>query len=294
MASAKDGRKLVIRRVKKVQGGGHHGGSWKVAYADFVTAMMAFFMVMWILGMSAQARSSIESYFSNPAGLKQGYSGGNNPLGAGFSATKGGGVGKLRLISRAQERREMMQMGERIRARIRSSDGLREIAAQVEVTMSEQGLRIELVETGKGETFFAFGDATVKPATRRALEVIASELKTGDEPVVIEGHTDSAPFSRGHGGYTNWELSADRANAARRALESAGVAPEQVREVRGYADRHPRVAGNLLDPTNRRISILLPFSSAAPSAPGAEGAPEAQPKAPEIPKTAGESSVTTT
>jgi chemotaxis protein MotB len=267
--------KVVIRKVVKRHGHAHHGGSWKVAYADFVTAMMAFFMVMWILGMSPEARASIQNYFSNPAGVEGGFSGGPNPLGqGGMSASDG--LGRVKLISRVQERQAMSAAGRRIEARLRSADGLREIAAQVEVVMTEQGLRIELVERGRGETFFAFGDATLKPAAAQALGVIASELKTTGQPVVLEGHTDSAPFGRA--GYTNWELSADRANAARRALEVSGVGREQVAEVRGYADRRLRAPDTPLSAENRRISILLPFTTAPEAA--APGAGDALPGTP--------------
>lgn len=270
--------KVVIRKVVKKHGHAHHGGSWKVAYADFVTAMMAFFMVMWILGMSPEARASIQSYFSNPAGVKDGYSGGPNPLGAGGPSARDG-ADRVKLISRVQERDALSAAGRRIQARLRSADGLREIAAQVEVVMTEQGLRIELVEHGRGETFFAFGDATLKPAAARALGVIATELETTGQPVVLEGHTDAAPFGRA--GYTNWELSADRANAARRALEESGVGRDQVVEVRGYADRRLRVPDAPLSPENRRLSILLPFTTApdpevpAPVPPSAPAVPDA-------------------
>ncbi|HEX6039227.1 flagellar motor protein MotB, partial [Longimicrobium sp.] len=224
---SKPAGKVVIRKVVKKHGHAHHGGSWKVAYADFVTAMMAFFMVMWILGMSPEARASIQSYFSNPAGVKDGFSGGPNPLGQGGMSSSNG-TGRVKLISRVQERQALTAAGRRIEARLRSADGLQEIAAQVEVVMTEQGLRIELVEHGRGETFFAFGDARLKPAASQALGVIASELETTGQPVVLEGHTDAAPFGRP--GYTNWELSADRANAARRALETSGVGKDQVVE----------------------------------------------------------------
>jgi chemotaxis protein MotB len=186
--------------------------------------------------------------------------GGRNPLGqAGAGAGGQTSTGRVQLISRVQEMRTMAEAGKRIETRLRSSDGLQEIAAQVEVVMTEQGLRIELVEQGKGETFFAFGDARLKPAAQKALRVIASELATTGQPVVLEGHTDSAPFGRP--GYSNWELSADRANAARRALEESGVGRDQVVEVRGYADRQLRVAADPLSPENRRISILLPFTT---------------------------------
>lgn len=249
-------RPIIIVRKKKVQGGGHHGGSWKVAYADFVTAMMAFFMVMWILGMNDSAKEAVEGYFSNPVGYKKGYSSGNSPISSGNSPGQVQTT-PIRLIMRAREQERFEQVSQRIRTRIESANGLGEIAAQVEVVVTASGLRIELVEDGAGETFFAFGSANLKPSAQRALDVIASELGGLSNSVVVEGHTDAVPF--GTAGYSNWELSADRANAARRALQAAGLRPERIQEVRAHADRSLRDPDNALDPVNRRISILLPF-----------------------------------
>lgn len=266
---SKDGKKIII--VKKVVKGhgGHHGGSWKVAYADFVTAMMAFFMVMWILGMDENLRKSIEGYFANPTGLEKGYSSGASPISSGASPAVVNGV-TLRMITRVAEQRSFQQVGERIRTRIESENGLGAIAAQVEIILTEDGLRIELVENATGETFFAFGSSELKPGASRALQIIAAELGPVETPVVVEGHTDAAPF--GSRRYSNWELSADRANAARRAMEAAALPAERVRGIQGHADRYLRNPENPLDPANRRISVLLPFTTPAPTPDGGEAA----------------------
>ena len=250
-------RRVVVVRRKKVRAHAHHGGSWKVAYADFVTAMMAFFMVMWILGMDEQTKRAIESYFANPVGHEKGYSGGSSPIASGSSpgAVK---TTPLRLIVRSAQQERFERAEERLLRRLNSPEGLAGIGARVEVVVNETGLRVELIEGGDGEAFFPFGSAAMKAPAREALGVIAEELKLLTNPVVIEGHTDAARFGA-RGGYSNWELSAERANAARRVLEGAGLDPQRVREVRGLADRELRRPDRPLDPTNRRISIYLPF-----------------------------------
>jgi len=256
---------IIIKKVKKGHGG-HHGGSWKVAYADFVTAMMAFFMVMWILGMDQNVRQAIEGYFSNPVGMKEGYSTGASPISSGNSpgaiSTK-----PIKMINRMHEVEDFKEIARRIQAQLEGPNGLGKLAAQVEVIITQNGLRIELIEAGDGETFFAFGSAELKPAAQRVLRVIASELREPSTSVVVEGHTDSAPFGSRRG-YSNWELSSDRAHAARRAIEGAGVGYGRIRQIRGYADHELRNPENPLDPANRRISILLPFSTPAPDVPG--------------------------
>jgi chemotaxis protein MotB len=257
-------RPIVIKKVKKGGHGGHHGGSWKVAYADFVTAMMAFFMVMWIVGMEQNMKEAIEGYFSNPVGYKKGYSTGNNILSSGNSPAQ---VKKppIKMIVRASEEKEFSKTGERLKVALMGArDRLGN--AVIEVAVTEQGLRIELMESDEGENFFASGSAVMKPTLALALHLISSELRELNNTIVVEGHTDAAVF--GDGKYTNWELSADRANAARRVLEGAGIPAGRIGEVRGYADKRPRLADRPLAPQNRRISILLPYTD-IPSAPTA-------------------------
>jgi chemotaxis protein MotB len=256
--SARGGKKIVIVKKIKKGDGGHHGGSWKVAYADFVTAMMAFFMVMWILGMDDQTKQAIEGYFANPVGYRKGYGAGSSPIAVGSSITN---VQKtpLKLIVRASEQRTFDDLRRRILARLEASDTLQALGANVEVTVTEEGLRVELIESGAGDVFFPLGSSRMKAPTVLALQLIGAELGMLDHPLVLEGHTDAARFGD-DAAYGNWELSSDRANAARRVLATAGVAGARIREVRGYADTRLRVPEDPLAASNRRISLLLPFT----------------------------------
>jgi chemotaxis protein MotB len=284
--AARGGKKIVIVKKKIAGGGGHHGGSWKVAYADFVTAMMAFFMVMWILGMDDQTKKAIEGYFSNPVGYKKGYGAGSNPMANGSSMAISRST--LRMIVRSTERQAFERLRESILKKLAANDSLRKLDAKVEVLVTKDGLRIELVESQKGDVYFPLGSARMRTTTTLVLALIGEELAALEHPVILEGHTDAAKFGM-DASYTNWELSSDRANAARRVLLSSGLAPTRIEEVRGYADTRPRVADDPMAPANRRISILLPFTSpqgasddVAPPAPAgsAAAAPERPPSPP--------------
>jgi chemotaxis protein MotB len=273
---ARGGKTIIVVKKKNHAHHGHHGGAWKVAYADFVTAMMAFFMVMWILGMDQQLRNSIEGYFSNPVGFKKGYSAGRTPLSSGNSPATAQTT-PLKLISRRSEEEELKTTGGKIKSRLKEA-GLAEIGDRIEIVQTKTGLRIELAEGANGNEFFSLASASMTPAMKRTLEIISRELAPLRNPLIIEGHTDAAQYA---GLYSNWELSTDRANAARRVLEGAGLASARVVEVRGLADRELRNVENPLDPRNRRITIFLPFttqidsdSTATPSAsPAPLGAP---------------------
>jgi chemotaxis protein MotB len=259
------GKVVIVKKIKK-GGHGHHGGSWKVAYADFVTAMMAFFMVMWILGMDDQTKKAIEGYFSSPVGYKKGYSSGSSPLASGSSpaAVKREAV-QLALRQLQSKRFEAVKAA--LSGRMDSIAAVGSLKAKVEITVTRNGLRIELIEGDKGDTFFPIASSTMTAQGHLALSTIASELRNLENPVVIEGHTDAARYAKA--GYSNWELSADRANAARRILEANGLAPERIIEVTGHADKQLRFATEPLNPSNRRISILLPFLT-APDPPSME------------------------
>jgi chemotaxis protein MotB len=266
--AARAGKKVVIVTKVIKGGGGHHGGSWKVAYADFVTAMMAFFMVMWILGMDDKTKQAIEGYFANPVGYKKGYGAGSSPLSTGSTPSN---VQKtqLRMIVRSTEQRTFEQLRSQVLDKISKSDSLKRLNALIDVQVTNDGLRIELVETGAGDIYFPLGSARMKAATMLALQLIGPELALLQHPVVVEGHTDGARFGAADGNYGNWELSADRANAARRVLETVGVADRRM-EVRGYADTKPRVIDDPLAPANRRISILLPYTQVSATEGSAE------------------------
>jgi chemotaxis protein MotB len=276
--AAKGGEKRPIIIVKKKAHGhgGHHGGAWKVAYADFVTAMMAFFMVMWIIGMDQNVRNSIEGYFSNPVGYKKGYNAGRSPLSSGSSPAMVKTT-PVSLLSRQAEEEDLEKKGGEIKEKLKDA-GLTAIGDRIEIIKTSDGLRIELAEGANGQEFFALASASMTETMRKTLEIIAGELSPLRNPIVVEGHTDAAQYA---GLYTNWELSADRANAARRTMEGAGLNGARIVEVRGMADRQLRNPGNPLDPRNRRITILLPFvtppagEADAPSAPttGKPGTP---------------------
>ncbi len=250
------GSKIIVVKKKKVVAGGHHGGSWKVAYADFVTAMMAFFLVMWIMGMDQGVKDLVEGYFSNPVGFRRSFSGGANPISAGNSPANID-IRRENLRWRDAQRRAFEQSAERIEEGLQVT-GLQGLSTGVEVVVTDDGLRIEIMDTEDGQTFFTKASSAIKPSLEQVMKVIAGELRGLPNVVVVEGHTDALPFV-GFGEYSNWELSVDRANAARRTLVKHGLAGIRVVEVRGYADKVPKIVGQPLDPRNRRISVLLPF-----------------------------------
>ena len=254
---AKDGKKIIIIKKKSGGHGGHHGGAWKLAYADFVTAMMAFFMVLWLVGLDVETKKAVEGYFQNPVGTKNAYSGGASPIASGASPAQ---VKRnaLKLIVRRVEEAQFKDFQTRIAAKLDSSPSLKGLKNSIEVIITRDGLRIELVEKGSGDDFFAQGSAVLRPRALAAIALIAEEIALLSNPIILEGHTDGAPFGVG-GSYTNWELSADRANAARRVVAAAGVPNDRLVQVRGLADRDLRNANDPYDPTNRRISIFLPF-----------------------------------
>ncbi|MDB4878184.1 MAG: Motility protein N-terminal domain protein [Gemmatimonadetes bacterium] len=265
-----DKRPIIIVKKKGHGHAGHHGGAWKVAYADFVTAMMAFFMVMWILGMDPNVKDSIEGYFANPIGYKKGYSAGKSPLSSGNSP---GNVQTtpIKLVARRQEAEALQGTGDRIKSRLEEA-GLKAIGEQIEIVRTNSGLRIELAEGTSGREFFEVASSNMTSGMKKTLEIIAQELGGLRNPVIIEGHTDAAQYA---GDYSNWELSADRANAARRVMQAAGLDGARVVEVRGMADRELRNPADPLDPKNRRITILLPFMTGDPNTPTVTANPEA-------------------
>jgi len=223
---------------------------------------------MWILGMDQKLKESIEGYFSNPVGFKKGYSAGKTPLSSGNSPASAETT-PLKLVSRRAEEKELEAMGGRIKEKLREA-GLKEIGDRIEIVQTQTGLRIELAESQSGQEFFAIASAQMTPTMKRTLQIVAQELAPLRNPVAVEGHTDASQYA---GLYTNWELSAERANAARRILEAGGLNPARVVEVRGMADRELRNPANPLDPRNRRITIFLPFLSRAEPLPGVAGPP---------------------
>ena len=264
-------RPVVIRIVKKKRAhAAHHGGSWKVAYADFVTALMAFFLVMWIVGMDQNVKRAVEGYFSNPVGYKHGYGSGRSPISSG-NAPAAMHANVFRTVAYMREQQQFAVAQGEIRSALQNSPALRSIASHVEIVVTQRGLRIELVEADSGDTFFSRGSAVLTPIGRLVVSTIGRELAQLSNPIEVEGHTDAAPY--GTGSYTNWELSADRANAARRVVEAAGVPEARIAEVKGMADRDLRDPLHPLSTANRRVSIVLPFEHPMPEPPDTDPGP---------------------
>ncbi len=252
-------KKIIIKRKKGGHAHAHHGGSWKVAYADFVTAMMAFFLVMWIVGMDDKAKDSIQGYFSNPVGFKKGFGSGSSPMGSGNTPVMGQRDFSVRAPARMAEEAAMQATRLRLIEQFGDS-ALKGLDGHVEISVTAEGLRIEFGEGLIGDATFASGSAVMTDPMLRAIAILGAEISPLPNEVIIEGHTDAVPLRR-PGGYSNWELSSDRANAARRALETQGVGSARIVSVRGFADRKLKIADFPKDPRNRRISILLPFRS---------------------------------
>jgi len=251
-------RPLIIIK-KKGAHGGHHGGAWKVAYADFVTAMMALFIVLWLLNSSKQIREAVGGYFKDPTGNSKKVGSGKTGSGDSFTLTK----------------ENMNKLKDELQKAVHKVANFEKLKNQIEMTVTNEGLRIELMESEKG-TFFDSGVAEPTEAGRQILVMLAEELAKLPNTISIEGHTDAKPYA-GSRNYSNWELSADRANAARRMMQQNGLGPKQVTQVRGYADQRLRKPNNPEDPSNRRISVVVQYLDK----PDAGEAPTANPAAEE-------------
>lgn len=244
---------VPVRIIKKKSGhAGHHGGAWKVAYADFVTAMMALFIVLWIVGQNKAVKESVAGYFKDPGAFLAAQRGGTGAMNGGVTPLDQPGTSPIE-----QQQERLKKLGEQIMKDIASRPELAQIAGQVRFELVDEGLRIELME--KSESFFFdVGTSEIKPDAASILGIIAQEVGKMPNRLAVEGHTDSRQYAR-KDGYTNFELSAERANSARRILVKGGVAQAQIDEVRGYADTKLRNRENPLDLTNRRISVLIKF-----------------------------------
>jgi len=235
---------IIVKR--KVAGhGGHHGGAWKVAYADFVTAMMALFIVLWLMNSSEKIRKAISAYFQDPSGSGK------------LTGSSTAGSGDTMSISRTN----MANLKDQLEQALKKSPDFEKLKDYVQMSVTGEGLRVELLESETG-TFFESGSAKPSEAARDLIATLAEQLGGLENSVLIEGHTDARPFSS-KAGYTNWELSTDRANAARRLMEADGLRTGQVIQVRGFADHQLRDPEHPEAAANRRISFIVRYQDAS-------------------------------
>ena len=272
---------IIIRRGRKAAHG-HHGGAWKVAYADFVTAMMAFFLVMWLLGVGTrEQKAAVSEYFKNPSNTpgtatmappgKIGPGGASDSvikLGGGMDVSRGSGKdkhgapvakGDIKLAAeqaRKEEKQRLEELMQQLHAAIQSSQALAPFKDQLLIDITPEGLRIQIVDK-LNRPMFDIGSATLKPYTVDILKELGKTIDSVPNMISISGHTDDAPYNGGQHGYSNWELSADRGNAARRALIAGGLESEKIARVVGMAAEVPFDKEDPRDPTNRRISIIV-------------------------------------
>ncbi len=286
-------RPIIVVKRKRGGGGGHHGGAWKVAYADFVTAMMAFFMVMWLVAsVSKEQRAAMFEYFKNPS-MEEGHSvkaapgqagpGGASTspidLGGGLDAPKSApqednGLGMpntnevpedlAKRIANEAEKRQLDSLMQELREAIDKSTALQPFKDQLLLDITPEGLRIQIVDK-QNRPMFSLGGTELKDYTVQILRELPQYLNTVPNRISLSGHTDAKPYS-GARGYTNWELSADRANAARRSLLAGGLQPDKIARVVGLASSVLFDQDNPFNPINRRISIIVMTKSAEANA----------------------------
>jgi len=230
---------IIIK--KKVGHAGHHGGAWKVAYADFVTAMMALFIVLWLMNSSKQIQDAVGGYFKDPTGTAKKV--GSDQVGAADNF----------IVSKDN----MEELKEELQKAIKEVPKFDKLKNHIDMTVTNEGLRIELTESATG-TFFDSGSTKISSDGGALLIMLAQELGKLPNKLAIEGHTDSKPYAEGSN-YGNWELSSDRANAARRLMQMNGIGESQVTQVRGFADQRLRDKTNPMDPANRRISLIVQY-----------------------------------
>jgi chemotaxis protein MotB len=303
---------IIVKKI--IQGGGHHGGAWKVAYADFVTAMMAFFLLLWLLNVTTdEQKKGIADYFA-PQTVSRSESGSGGVLGGTTlssigaktddrSAPKviiemspppqrrpaneqidGGGEGREQALTDEElekklaekEQKAFQEAEQMLRQAIQDTPEIADLAKNLIVDNTPEGLRIQLVDQDR-QSMFPAGSADLPPATKTLLAKISQIVAKLPNQISITGHTDSTPYRNGVAGYGNWELSTDRANASRRGLIESGLEPARVAYVTGKADKDPLVPENPALPSNRRISIVLlreaQLAGAEPAGPS-PGAPE--------------------
>jgi len=303
-----DERPIIVKRIKKVEGG-HHGGAWKVAYADFVTAMMAFFLLLWLLNaVTEEQKKGIANYFRPTLAVQntsatftiltgqsqpmddmsggasqsaesddeeqamqqapatgegdrpQTYEGDKPDIGQGDQPQPGKGdkpvdLAEAEAAVKAEEQKQFEQIKNDIKNAIEESPDLKQLEKNLKIDQTEDGIRIQLLDQEK-ISMFPSGSAAMEPRSKELLGKVAEVVKTLPNKIEITGHTDAKPYP-GANNYTNWELSADRANASRRVLVGAGISADRLNKIEGRADTDPFVKSDPFDPQNRRISIVL-------------------------------------
>ena len=242
--------RIIIR--KKKGGHPHHGGGWKVALADFMTAMFALFLVLWLVNQSSDVKAAVAGYFADPMGRANEFGSSIVP-GEGAQARPTQAINTTPIVDLRRD--QLNQVAQRLREKIDAIPELKGLSDKVEIEVTSEGLRIQLIEDPKG-VFFQTGSSLLSGHGREIMALLGHELGALPNRVRIEGHTDSRPYS-GRTTYTNWELSADRANAARRLLTEGGMADRQIVQIRGLADRSLRTPDDPLSAGNRRISIMV-------------------------------------
>ena len=267
---------IIVKRIKK-GGGGHHGGAWKIAYADFVTAMMAFFLLMWLLGSTAKGDlAGIAEYFKTP--LKVAMQGGSGS-GDSSSVIKGGGqdlsrkAGQVKKGESVPEKKSynleaakaelekaeaanLKMLKSRLDAAVDANPTLKQFKRQLLIDITSEGLRIQIVDE-QNRPMFNLASAELQSYTKIILNEIGHVLNDVQNRISLSGHTDATPYANGTRGYGNWELSTDRANASRRALIAGGMDETKMLRVVGLASSVPFGQADAYDPVNRRISIIV-------------------------------------
>jgi chemotaxis protein MotB len=275
-------RPIIVKKIISESHGGHHGGAWKVAYADFVTAMMAFFLLMWLLGATTEKqRKALADYFAPTiVQTKQDTAGSNGLFGgdslvsvdrypheAGQTGTKAMTIprdasgGPREAVGGGRDRTKFTQLAKALMKAVESKSDLRRLAPNIRFTETREGLRIDIVDDANF-SMFATGTNQLTPEATRLFQQIAVLVAEVSNQVMIRGHTDAAPFSA-RAGTNNWRLSVERAEVTRQYLEYRGIGADRFARIEGVADREPYVPSDRFDPRNRRISIILGWTSAS-------------------------------
>ena len=270
---------IIIKKIKKKGGHGHHGGAWKIAYADFVTAMMAFFLLMWLLGSTDEAtKKGISEYFQNPFAVAM--SGGESvgsrtsPINAGGADLTSQDAGQVHMgeetppppiettpeniekMAEQQEKAKLEQLQQKIQSMLDANAQLAEYRDQIKLESTPEGLKIQIIDA-QNRPMFKLASSGVEECAKMILRQLAPMINELPNKVTINGHTDALPFPSNKSGYSNWELSSDRANVARHELNQGGLGEEKVLRIVGLASSIPYNTKNVNDPMNRRISIIV-------------------------------------